>query len=175
MPWQWVAFDSDLLSVLRSWSWLCLGGFIKSIYFTHKVIQPENGVLSLSFAKMGQTSLSRSVGDRVALYPSLLTKTLSWGTPCCLYCPMQFLWDKFHEGELGDWGDVSEPEQLASHSGASTEGAASRDLFLQQQCTEACSVLAATAWRGQRWVPQDFLSQRRSSLGRQGHPLRCPP
>ena len=58
---------------------------------------------------------------------------------------MQFLWDKFREGELRDGGDVSEPEQLASHCGASAEGAASRDVFLQQQCAEACSVLAATA------------------------------
>ena len=74
--------------------------------------------------------LCPTLGDRVALCPSLLTKTLSWGTPCSLYCPMQFLWDKFHEGELREWGDVSEPEQLASHSGASTEGAASCDLFL---------------------------------------------
>ena len=100
-----------------------------------------------------------SVGDTVALCPSLLTKTLSWVTPCCLYCLMQFLWDKFREGELRDWGDVSEPELLASHNGASTEGAASHDVFLQQQRTKACSVLAATAGRGQRWVPRDFWSQ----------------
>ena len=114
-----------------------------------------------------------SVRDTVALCPSLLTKTLSWVTPCCLYCLMQFLWDKFREGELRDWGDASEPERLASHNGASTDGAASHDVFLQQR-TEACSVLLPQL-EGDRWVPWDFWSQRRSSLGRQGDTLRCPP